>query len=324
MTIQIDPHGPRLAVTPANPVPEGVRAGYFVTSDKVRLRYGLWPRAAGPQRGTVCLVQGRTEYIEKYFETIEDFRQRGFAVATFDWRGQGGSDRLIGNGTLGYVDRFEDYWTDLRCFHAGILLPDCPPPFYLVGHSMGGLASLYATTRDRMMFDRAFLSTPMVGLHGMDASLGRMAALAETLSFAGLGRLPLARRGDRRPEAAMYPDNPLTSDRRRYLRMVETIAADDGLYIGPPTFRWLATAMRAMLEAQQDRFAGRIGIPLLMLAAARDRIVSTPAIEELGLRLRNGRHMMIAGARHELFMESDAIRGQVLAAFDAFITRQSR
>ena len=122
----------------------------------------------------------------------------------------------------------------------------------------------------------------------------------------------------------MYPDNPLTSDRRRYLRMVETIAADDGLYIGPPTFRWLATAMRAMLEAQQDRFAGRIGIPLLMLAAARDRIVSTPAIEGLGLRLRNGRHMMIAGARHELFMESDAIRGQVLAAFDAFITRQSR
>ena len=39
--------------------------------------------------------------------------------------------------------------------------------------------------------------------------------------------------------------------------------------------------------------------------------------------MRTGRHAVIAAARHELFMESDAIRGQVLAAFDAFITEQS-
>ena len=32
---------------------------------------------------------------------------------------------------------------------------------------------------------------------------------------------------------------------------------------------------------------------------------------------------VIAGARHELFMETDTIRGQVFAAFDAFITEQS-
>ena len=323
MTAQVDPNGPKLTIIPTNPAPEGARVGYFTTSDKVRLRYALWPKGKGAAKGTVCLVQGRTEYIEKYFETIEDFRQRGFAVATFDWRGQGGSDRLIGDRTLGYVDRFDDYWTDLRCFHADILLPDCPLPFYLVGHSMGGLASLYATTRDRMMFDRVFLSTPMVGLHGMEHSLPRWALFAETASFLGMGRLPMARKGDKRPDEAMYPDNPLTSDMLRYTRMVETIRANDDLYLGSPTFRWLAAAMRAMVDAGKDRFPGDIKIPLLMLAAARDRIVSTPAIESLGLRLRTGRHMVIPGGRHELFMESDAIRGQVLAAFDAFITEQS-
>ena len=78
-----------------------------------------------------------------------------------------------------------------------------------------------------------------------------------------------------------------------------------------------------MAEAGQDSFPGRIKVPLLMLAAARDEVVSTPATEQLGLRLRTGRHVVIAGARHELFMESDAIRGQVFAAFDAFITEQS-
>lgn len=324
MNAQVDPNGPRLTSIATNPVPEGARVGYFTTSDRVRLRYALWPKGKGAPRGTICLVQGRTEYIEKYFETIEDFRQRGFAVATFDWRGQGGSDRLIGNRTLGYVDHFDDYWTDLRCFHADILLPDCPAPFYLVGHSMGGLASLYAASRDRMMFDRVFLSAPMVGLHGMEDSLKRSALFAETLSFVGLGRLPMARRGDRRPDEAMYPDNPLTSDMLRYKRMVDTIRADDGLYLGAPTFRWLAAAMRAMVESGKDSFPGGIKIPLLMLAAANDRIVSTPTIEQLGLRLRTGRHMVIPGGRHELFMETDVIRGQVLAAFDAFITEQSR
>ncbi|QQR39525.1 alpha/beta fold hydrolase [Devosia rhizoryzae] len=323
MNAQVDPNGPRLVNIASNPVPEGARPGYFMTSDRVRLRYALWPKSAGPQRGTVCLVQGRTEYIEKYFETIEDFRRRGFAVATFDWRGQGGSDRLIPNRTLGYVDRFDDYVTDLRCFHAEILLPDCPPPFYLVGHSMGGLVSLHTATRDRLMFDRMFLSTPMVGLHNMDESLGRSRIISETLSFIGLGHMPLARRGDRRPDEAMYPNNPLTSDMLRYKRMVETVRADDSLYLGSPTFRWLAAAMRAMLETRADQFPGDIRIPLLILAAARDTIVSTPAIEQLGLRLRTGRHMVIANGRHELFMETDAIRGQVLAAFDAFITEQS-
>ncbi|MBJ3786733.1 alpha/beta fold hydrolase [Devosia sediminis] len=323
MTAQIDPNGPRLVSVPSNPVPEGAQVGYFTTTDRVRLRYARWLRSEGPQRGTVCLVQGRTEYIEKYFETVADFRRRGFAVATFDWRGQGGSDRLIGDRTVGYVDRFDDYWTDLRSFHADILLPDCLGPFYLVGHSMGGLASLSAATRDRMMFDRAFLCAPMVGLHGMEDSLGRTAVIAETASFLGLGKVPFKRRADRRPDEAMFPDNPLTSDLLRYKRMVDTVRADDGLYLGSPSFRWLAAAMRAMLETRQERFPSEIRIPLLILAAARDRIVSTPAIEHLGLRLRTGRHMVIAGARHEMFMESDTIRGQVLAAFDAFITQQS-
>jgi lysophospholipase len=323
LNAQVDPNGAKLVSIPSNPVPEGARVGYFTTSDKVRLRYARWLKSEGPQRGTVCLVQGRTEYIEKYFETIADFRRRGFAVATFDWRGQGGSDRLIGDRTVGYVDRFEDYWTDLRCFHADILLPDCPGPFYLVGHSMGGLASLIAATRDRMMFDRVFLSAPMVGLHGMDESLPRWAAIAETVSFLGLGRLPLKRKGDRRPDESMYPDNPLTSNMLRYKRMVDTVRADDGLYLGSPSFRWLAAALGAMLETRRDSFPAQIKIPLLILAAARERIVSTPAIEQLGLRLRMGRHMVIAGSRHEMFMESDAVRGQVFAAFDAFITEQS-
>ena len=319
----VDPQGPSLVNLPSNPIPEGARAGVFETQDKVRLRYALFAKTAGPHKGTVCLVQGRTEFIEKYFETIADFQRRGFNVATFDWRGQGGSDRMLRNPRLGFVERFDDYWRDLSSFHASILLPDCPPPFYLVGHSMGGLVCLFAGARDRMMFDRIFLSAPMVALDGQPFSMAGMALLAETLSFVGLGKLPIARRADGVPTEASFPDNPLTSDLPRYLRSVEVLAARPDLAVTSPTVRWSAAAMRAMAVAASDGFPAAIKAPVLMLAAANDRVVSPSAIEQLGLRMRTGRHVVVANARHELFMESDAIRGQVMAAFDAFITDQS-
>lgn len=314
---------PTLVNLPANPVPEGARVAMFETRDRVKLRYATFPRAGEVNRGTVCLVQGRTEFIEKYFETITDFQRRGFHVASFDWRGQGGSERLIGNRLLGYVERFDDYWEDLASFHREVLLPDCPPPFYLVGHSMGGLVSLMAATRDRLMFDRVFVSAPMVALDRQPLSMGGMARLTEALCFFGLGRLPARRRGDELPSAANFAANPLSGDERRYLRIADVLNAAPELRIGAPTIRWSAAAFEAMAAAGRDSFPAALKIPVLMLAGARDGVVSSAAIEQLGLRLRTGRHMMIAAARHELFMETDAIRAQVLAAFDAFITEQS-
>lgn len=323
MNAIVDPAGPQLAVVPSNPVPEGARVGYFTTSDKVQLRYATFPKGPGAARGTICLVHGRTEFIEKYFETIADFQSRGFAVATFDWRGQGGSQRLIGNSRLGYVRRFDDYWTDLKSFHGGILLPDCPAPYYLVGHSMGGLASLFAGSRDRMMFERIFLSAPMVGLDRQPLGMAGMAQLCETLSLLGLGRMPAGRRADKPQSEQSFAGNAVTSDPVRFMRAVEVLKARPDLEIGTPTIRWAASAFRAMADAALDQFPGAVKIPVLMLAAARDEIVSTAAIETLGLRMRTGRHVIIPGARHELFQENDTIRGQVFAAFDAFITESS-
>ena len=78
-----------LVSIPANPAPEDVVTGALTTRDGVSLRFARWHPPPG-RKGTVCLFQGRTEFIEKYFETVRELRARGFAVATLDWRGQGG------------------------------------------------------------------------------------------------------------------------------------------------------------------------------------------------------------------------------------------
>src|SRR6516164_10645488 len=121
---------------PANPVPEGAVTGKLKTPDGVELRFARWAPPPG-RKGTVCLFQGRAECIEKYFETIRDLRARGFAVATIDWRGQGGSQRALKNGRKGYVRSFAQYQIDLETFVREIVLPDCPPPVFALGHSMG-------------------------------------------------------------------------------------------------------------------------------------------------------------------------------------------
>ena len=54
----------------------------------------------------------------------------GLWVATFDWRGQGGSQRLLKNPMPGYVRRFSDYEKDLEQFLEEIVLPDARLPFF--------------------------------------------------------------------------------------------------------------------------------------------------------------------------------------------------
>ena len=45
-----------------------------------RLRFARWAPPAG-RKGTVCVFTGRSEQIEKYFETVRDLRDRGDADA---------------------------------------------------------------------------------------------------------------------------------------------------------------------------------------------------------------------------------------------------
>jgi len=88
------------------------------------------------RRGTVCIFPGRTEWIEKYFETVRDLRSRGFAAAILDWRGQGLSDRALADRFKGHVRSFAEFDIDLETFMRDVVLPDCPPPIFALALSL--------------------------------------------------------------------------------------------------------------------------------------------------------------------------------------------
>jgi lysophospholipase len=306
-----------LVSIPANPVPEDVVAGMLKTRDGVMLRFARWAPPPG-RKGTVCLFTGRAEFIEKYFETVRDLRARGFAVAMIDWRGQGLSQRMLRNSLKGYVRRFSDYQIDLETFVQEVVLPDCPPPVFALAHSMGASILLQAAYRGLRWFDRMVLLAPMIALPGMRRSPATRFGI-KLLRWMGLGGL-FVPGGDatvmmQRP----FIGNLITSDPVRYARNIAVLESEPKLAVAWPTIAWTDSAFRAMNELCEPSFPARIRQPILIVAAGQDQIVSTPAIDAFAARLRAGSHLIVPGARHELLMEQDRFRAQVLAAFDAFV-----
>jgi lysophospholipase len=307
----------KLVSIPANPVPEDVVTGMLKTPDGRSLRFARFAPPTG-RRGTVCLFQGRAEFIEKYFETVRDLRRRGFAVATLDWRGQGHSDRALSDPHKGHVADFAEFDTDLETFMREVVLPDCPPPLFALAHSMGGAVLIRSAFKGRRWFDRTVLSAPMIALTGI-----RMQRVAKTaiglMRAIGLGASYIPGGDGTVEQTNPFLGNPLTSDPVRYARNTAVLEIEPALGIGSPTVGWASAAFDAMEEFAEPGYPGRIRHPLLIIAAGADSIVSTPDTEEFGIRLRAGSHLVLPGAKHELLMEQDRLRGQFWAAFDAFI-----
>ncbi|QAU50445.1 alpha/beta fold hydrolase [Bradyrhizobium guangzhouense] len=306
-----------LVSIPSNPVPENVVSGTIKTPDGVELRFARWAPPAN-RKGTVCVFTGRSEQIEKYFETVRDLRDRGFAVAMVDWRGQGHSARRLRDPRKGYVRNFSDYEIDVEAFVQQVVLPDCPPPFFALAHSMGGAVLLRLAHAGKRWFDRMVLSAPMIDLPGRSTSFP-VRALLKTMRLLGRGGAYVPGGSDQLTGLSPFINNPLTSDPVRYARNVAILEEDPTLGLASPTVAWADTAFRAMRTFKGINYPSEIRQPILMLAASNDVVVSTAAIEEFAYHLRAGSHLVIAGSKHEILQEQDRYRSQFWAAFDAFV-----
>lgn len=306
-----------LVSTPTNPIPLGASTGYLDVRKGIKIRYAAWQSALRERRGTVCIFPGRNEFIEKYFEVVGELRRRGFAVAILDWRGQGGSSRLVRGSSKGHVRSFLDYEEDIRQFMRNVVLPDCPMPYHALAHSMAAAILYNAATKRGCWFNRLVMTAPMVALARLPVPQEVCGGLTTTLSLMGLGKQAVPGEGE--AWCTEFEGNPLTSDRERFYRNLDVLEAAPWLAAGPPTIGWLNAAFGAMARLADEKYAPKIRIPSLLVAAGDDRVVSNEAIESLALRLRAGSQIVLRGARHEILQERDSIREQFWAAFDAFV-----
>lgn len=298
------------------PIPPRAEVAWLVRPDGRRLRAALFDSIGAP-RGSVVLSGGRNEPMEKYFEVIGELQARGFAVLTHDWRGQGLSDRALADRLRGHCESHEEMVADLVAL-LDVYQHRLPEPRIAIGHSMGGCLTLRALVDGEAASGRiagAILSAPMLGLRTRPLPPAVVSALARLGRIAGRGER-YGPAGPGRPFDLPFDGNVLTQDRARFSRHRALIAACPDLALGGPTWGWLDAAFRGMaLLARPDRLR-RVGVPVIICAAQRDRVVDTAALRRAALLLPRGRLVEVPGAYHEILMETDERRAFFWWAFD--------
>ena len=176
------------------------------------------------------------------------------------------------------------------------MLPDCPPPIFALGHSMGAAIGIRACHDGSRWFERMVLTAPMIALR--PGRLTTMAGpLARFMRMLGRGSAYVPAGDGDATGAGSFIGNVLTSDPVRYARNTAVLEAAPELGIGSPTVAWVDAALRPMKRFAAPGYAGHIRQPILLVAAGRDEVVSTPAIETFGMNLLAGRHLILAGSQ---------------------------
>jgi lysophospholipase len=303
-----------LIATPEAPVPEGGRAFWLEGAGGVRLRAAVFP-SDGPARGSVVVSPGRTEPIEKYFEVVGELQARGFFVLVHDWRGQGLSHRLLPDRLKGHADGHDDFLEDFR----RLLLfaePQLPRPWIALGHSMGGALTALALAEGETRFAAALLSAPMMGVAAVRQLPQAARLIARAMTGAGHAGDYILKDGFE-PMLGPFEGNALTHDQRRYERYRAQLRACPDLALGGVTWGWLAFALECGVRLGRPAAARAADLPLTVLAAGEDHLVLNAPARRYAERAPQGRHVEIAGAYHELLMETDARRALVWREFDA-------
>ncbi len=299
---------------PGNPAPEGAEIVWFTGTGGRELRACVAP-ALSPDhpRGTAIVCPGRTEFIEKYFEVGRELQAMGFAVVIIDWPGQGLSARLLDDTKKGHIDRFETFMGALA--NGLDALDDrLPRPYVSVAHSMGGAIALAAISTGLVKVDAAAFCAPMWGLKspvfGMRYLVWAMRATGRSGDYAVQPGPP-----------ETFETNIVTHDKKRWQMQRTLIDAKPDLELGPVTWGWLGASLNIFQTFSKPSVLKKIKIPVFVATAGEEKLVDNASHDAICSRLPDCEHVTVAGAMHEILMETDDKRAEFWEGFQRLLKR---
>lgn len=296
-------------------IPEGATIGGWTAPDGWPHRTFHWPG----KKGAILFLGGRGDIIEKYLETFDHWHRAGWSVASFDWRGQGGSGRLSADLRCGHADDFAPWIEDLAAYWADFTAAN-PGPHIVAGHSMGGHLVLRALAERRIDPAAAILIAPMLGLKSAPFGARFAGRVAQLMTRIGKPDR-LAWKTNERPGVPVAGRRALlTHDDARYDDELWWKAEKPDIAIGPPSWAWVAEAYRSTLALEAPGRLESVRTPILLLAARADRLVDSAAIVRAAKRLPDATlHLWGPESAHEILREADPVRNDALARIDAFL-----
>ncbi len=306
-------------------IPASATEVMWTAEDGHQIRRIDWPGVPDedpdvPHRGSLLFLPGRGDFYEKYLESLDYWHNEGWRVTALDWRGQAGSGRLGSDPSTGHVSDFSVWLDDLAAFW-NAWVAATPAPHVIVGHSMGGHLVLRVVAEKRINPVAVVLSAPMLGFltPGPNRLLHKV---AQTMCRFGDPQRVAWKISEKPGTSVAARNTLLTHDDDRYDDEAHWKAERPFLGLGPGSWRWVERGYASMLELDRPGVLEALDVPVLLLAARYDGLVSWKAIERAARRLPRAQLMTWGReARHELLREADPVRDKVLQTIDDFFDR---
>ena len=286
-----------------------------------------WPmrvfyRPAQGSRGSILWLGGRGDIIEKYLECVEEWHRAGWHVSAFDWRGQGGSGRLLADASVGHMPDFTTWIDDLAVFWAD-WTARTPGPHIIMGHSMGGHLVLRALLQKRITPDATVLSAPMLGFASgplPQSVSGGLAALVARF----VPEKKAWKQGEKPGAVDARRQFYLTHDPDRYADEVFWKTQNPSLALGPASWAWVAAAYRSNALIDAPGALENLKANVVVIGTEGDMLVDPVAIHRAAGRIGNAELLMFdKGVAHEVLREVDGVRDAGMARIADFLDRKA-
>ncbi len=301
--------------------PDRFQWGTFQNDDGASVRYGhISPDEKTESKGTVVLLPGFRESIEKYFETAQDFTDRGYSVWLMDWRGQGGSERYLDKAPQkAHSEGYDAQVRDLDHFVKNVVEVEDEKPLLMAAHSMGGHLGLRYLKEHAGHFDGAMMTAPM-----LDIKTGALPKhIARTLAKHAVN----GKKGDKYIPGGSdwsrseFKGNKLTGDEERFEMFQDILDNNEDLQIGDATYRWVHEAFQSIDKLTDEDYIRAIDTEILMATPGQDDVVDVGAQDRAAKQLPRCTQIPFPNSRHELWMETDDMRDEWLKHCDDFLQK---
>ena len=256
-------------------------------------------------KGVIVISFGFTSSIQKYSESIYYMLQAGYDVWCMEHRGHGKSYRHVQNPFVVHVEHFQDYVLDQEYFTRTKVKPAAGNhPLYLFCHSMGGCIGAWLIEDQPDLFQKAVLSSPMLGLDFGKIPMPLMLLGAQVKGIGEKKKEPLD------PINAFPGPNfegSCESSECRYWYYYSKRISDESIQTISPSIGWGIEAMKACLRVTDRRHAAQIRIPVLLFQAGDDTIVKNSSQDLFFSRIKDGEFIKVPGIKHEIYMADSPV-----------------
>ncbi len=288
--------------------------------EKGELYYELFPQH--PNKGTIVLCHGFTEFIPKMYELIYYFLEDGFQCAIFDQRGHGKSQREGKEDGIVHIDTFDTYVKDLHRFLLEIAARKMNldrERLFLFGHSMGGCISARYVETYPDDFARVILNSPMLGINLGKIPEWAAVIICSFMQMIGKGTEPIIGQGPFDPKEKF--ENASCRSRARFAYSQLQRIHEKAYQQGPADYSWGKAGILAGRKAVSASEIRRIKANVLMIIAGQDTLVQRSSQDRFLSRLRSGKAVLMPECKHETYRDINPVLRDYLSLVLAYLNK---